>query len=613
MTRMLKKNQIVNMLRVGALAMLFVFLTAQSASAQPAGQAAASELFGASTDVQERSVSHLSAEVIRARWTEVDFSVLVDTARSGQRGESQGGPAFVFNLFVDVRYPAYVTQVFTLDHGSWGMTGTVSDSPYNEFVIVFREGVLQATIQDGPSAYEVRYQEGGHWIVEVDSSAYPDSLEPQAAGSFFGGQQGGIEPRENPPPAADSGAVIDVLAVYTPAARIASGGIVGIETKIQQAIVSTNQGYANSGVAQQVELVGMEEVSYSETIPGATDPDMWYIALNRLTSGRDGADPPSANYLADARAYREEYGADLVFMVTDLPDLYCGLGWLAGSSSADAYGYSVVHRNCTGTTAYSVQHEMGHNMGACHDRNNTSSGALLYCYYSYSFGYQRPNQFYTVMAYSSGCGSCYRINRWSNPDLTYNGFPTGVPIDQPNSAANAFTLNGTAYNVANYRQSKAISAAFIAPGADRTAMIPRTILSVSADSRVGTITQITFKAYYDNVWHTLYVDTNPSDGWNYQWPTYHLSEQTIILEAIVVDSVGNERPITLAGVSLTRTFVNASGFGYRADGRNDPAQAPVEEPAEISPVAQISPELSPIIRLPSRYPPRGQMLHWRLK
>jgi hypothetical protein len=209
------------------------------------------------------------------------------------------------------------------------------------------------------------------------------------------------------------------------------------------------------------------------------------------------------------------------------------------------------------------------------------------------------------MAYRNGCGTCTRINRWSNPDLTYSGYPTGVPIGQPFPAANAFSLNGTAVNVANYRQavSSAISAQFLVPEMNGTALIPRTYLEVTASSPYGAITQVTYRAYYDGGWHTLHTETNPVDGWRYLWPTYNLSEQLISLEAEIHDSAGYERTITLTGVALSRTVTNADGFSFREGGRAEL----IWVPPKITSGAQTAPEAYSLAG-----PPHGQSLRWRM-
>lgn len=69
-------------------------------------------------------------------------------------------------------------------------------------------------------------------------------------------------------------------------------------------------------------------------------------------------------------------------------------------------------------------------------------------------GYVPPSQKWrTVMAYETQCpNGCPRIPYWSNPELTYDNEPMGIPEGQPKAADNAKTLNTTAITVANFRQ-----------------------------------------------------------------------------------------------------------------------------------------------------------------
>jgi len=56
-------------------------------------------------------------------------------------------------------------------------------------------------------------------------------------------------------------------------------------------------------------------------------------------------------------------------------------------------------------------------------------------------------QYRTVMAYAPGT----RIPYFSNPDVTYQGVPTGVPIGQPNEAHNAMVITETRRSRELYR------------------------------------------------------------------------------------------------------------------------------------------------------------------
>ena len=537
------------------------------------------DLFNTTEGAEFRAGERPSPEVIRSRQAEVDFSLLAETARSGVRGE---GPSFTLNLFEDARFAVTITHIEEMDGGTVGMTGIVEGADYSEIVMVNRDGALQATIQVDADVYEVRFTSSGHTIVEVDQSGYPESAPP-----VIPERPAGPETRESDPlPAADSGTVIDVLVVYTPAARNRVGNTSGIELLIQQSIASTNNGYANSGVVQRANLVAMKEVSYNEDVSNANESDDWYYALYRLTSGYwNGKEAPN-NYLADARAYREQYGADLVVMVTDLT-YYCGLGWLGGGPDDAAIGYSVVQTNCIGSSSYSLQHEMGHNMGACHDWANTSSETEEYCWENYSHGYQQyAGNFYTVMAYSPGSGFT-RVNLWSNPNVYYNGYPTGVPLNQSNPAYNTLTLNNTTYNVANYRQSVGISASFSQPDATGRVQIPRAYLKVNASSTQGTITSVEFKAQYNGVWHPLGTDNSASEGWEILWSTAGISQQTISLQAIITDSSSNTKTIIRSNVLLSPAQVNAGGFESREGGASETQEtAPTEQPLFPEPAGQ---------------------------
>ena len=99
--------------------------------------------------------------------------------------------------------------------------------------------------------------------------------------------------------------------------------------------------------------------------------------------------------------------------------------------------FSVVNYSCaTGGDVFA--HELGHNMGSNHDRNNASSGA-----YSYSFGYRTPNNAVkTVMAYSPGAVT----GRWSGPNVTYNNNVMGTTTED-----NVRSLNNTGNTVAAFR------------------------------------------------------------------------------------------------------------------------------------------------------------------
>jgi hypothetical protein len=135
------------------------------------------------------------------------------------------------------------------------------------------------------------------------------------------------------------------------------------------------------------------------------------------------------------------------------------------SASFENWAFGLVSLTCA-TGYYSFGHELGHNMSAHHDWFANSATTP----FPYNHGYVNVDEAWrTIMAYNSECDShnlyCDRLPYWSNPDVSYNDAPMGVPpgtstscqAGDPNhpdcDADNRLVLNNTAPTVANFRDS----------------------------------------------------------------------------------------------------------------------------------------------------------------
>ncbi|MHC4825715.1 MAG: M12 family metallo-peptidase [Planctomycetota bacterium] len=355
---------------------------------------------------------------IRSRFVRIDAALLAPGADR----------QLELNLFENASFAVALEAADGAD--TW--RGVVEGDPPGTFTMVRRGDRYAASIRvPGHMTYRIRPLENGlHLVQEVDETVLApcgNDVE-HAVGAPGGAGPGGAV-------ASGDTQVIDVLVVYTENVRYAAGGQEAIEAEIDLFVAETNGAYANSLVNTQLNLVYAGEVDYDDV----QNSDH----LNLLTDPEDGE-------LDEVHGLRYNHVADMVaLLVTDAP--YCGVAWLMWNNSPDMdrLMFSITRWNCGGLV---FAHELGHNMGCCHapgDGGGCGSGGL----YPYSVGYRFNGDggtlWRTVMAYSPGV----RIPNFSNPDVSYDGEPTGVPVGQPDEAENALTINQTSPTIAAFRST----------------------------------------------------------------------------------------------------------------------------------------------------------------
>ncbi len=227
---------------------------------------------------------------------------------------------------------------------------------------------------------------------------------------------------------AASVSTIDIMVVYT-AAR-ANGSI---NSEIQNAIATANQIFSDSQVNAQLRLVYSGQTSITES--GSVDTDLQHVSNN-----------------SQIAALRNQYGADLVSMwVKDANG--CGKANQVGPFSV------VVEQGCI--TPYDFTHEVGHCLGGNHDKYvNPGSNPFPYSHGLVHLEYIDPvcnGGWFTIMAYPDECQDrgvlCCQITYFSNPNISNNGDPTGVPDEADNHRA----LNNEAPIAAGWKQPPSCS------------------------------------------------------------------------------------------------------------------------------------------------------------
>lgn len=320
--------------------------------------------------------------------------------------------------------------------------GKIKDSPVSlvMFVITKDDIVAGNIILASGEFYKIRYLKEGKFVLgKIDREKYP----PDAPAIKV---EKDIPIVMDPCPNTDPATSIDVMVLYTDDARSASGNTSSMLSEIYLAVEETNMGYINSNITQRINLVHTAEVNYTETNNSLTD-------LQALQSTTDGV-------LDNIHTLRDNHTADIVVLIAEDIGGPCGRAYVMEtvSTAFEPYAFAVVDRGCA-TGVFSFAHELGHNMGARHDCDNTPDLDP----YDYAHGYYNTNptpagqaNWRTIMSYNP-TPSAARICYFSNPGITYppgaaDGDPMGISAATGTCQSdNHQTLNNTALSVANFR------------------------------------------------------------------------------------------------------------------------------------------------------------------
>jgi hypothetical protein len=389
-----------------------------------------------------------AADLPSALAADPDRSVFRQRLARADPGLFAGATQLEWNLFDDTAHRV------VLDHIAWdraaGATvwrGRVAGDPHSLVIARIGHGIVTASLalSDGTLFAVDTLAPGVQRIQEIDPAALPDcgldagALLPEPAADSGGG---GSPLAAGSPPGSEP---IDVLLVYTAGARALFGSTAAIESRLALLVDWANAVYANSGSGQRLRTAGIRQVAYDDSHRSGS------TALDHLTFPGDGK-------LDDVHALRDELGADAVTLFT-APSNVCGIAWVAASAARiewyEDYMFNVVSASCTGSPRTFV-HELGHNQGAYHDPVTSRSQGMTQQQIDSvpppnSFGYLGPgNTFHTVMAYGSSCGGCTSLQQFSNPNLSFQGLPTG---DQRSNVHG--TLEATHAAIAAFRPSQA--------------------------------------------------------------------------------------------------------------------------------------------------------------
>ncbi len=340
------------------------------------------------TDVQTAATQTKDENVIRRRNVRTNLQELKSRMRNARKQKLR------LSLFSDREIEVIADSVESPSERNIILSGRVVGHRHSAVTIVVnnRAVVGHVHLPDLDQHFEIRTaKDGSQTIEEVKNQ--PEECNPIEAPPVKPGERDDEIVQSDGPP------MIDMLVVYTPAARAKMGSTEAMVALIQVGVADTNQAFLNSRVGITARLVGTLELTANETLDMSAD----LSALRGTTDGK----------WDEVHAKRTSVGADQVTLVGAYNGTTsAGIGYVSSSRST---AFTILRTSVF--RQFTFSHELGHNMGLNHsDGIESAAGG-----------------FRTIMSY----GTYPRIRHYSNPSVLYNAVPTGTATQNSSAILNA--------------------------------------------------------------------------------------------------------------------------------------------------------------------------------
>jgi hypothetical protein len=250
---------------------------------------------------------------------------------SAAKAASEATATLEVAFFPDAVYNVLIKRSEATHTGGTAYSGSVAGFPQSIAVIVDNAGTVSLRVQVPGRRFSIRGSAETGYFAREHVDADPLDHDPRRMQPPEGGlrEVPSALTKEMPvqvtPPeiARDDGTNIDVMIVYTQAARAVAGGAAQINADAAAEVVQTNTYYANSNVTQRLRLVYAGEVTYTEV---DMDTD-----LPRVRGSGDG-------FMDEVPVLRDIYRADFVSLWGEYGGAFCGLGYLMSTEASTFAG-----------------------------------------------------------------------------------------------------------------------------------------------------------------------------------------------------------------------------------------------------------------------------------
>lgn len=331
-----------------------------------------------------------------------------------------------------------IDSILTRTKQTHSLIGKIAGEALSDVLLVYHDGIIYGTVAryEKNQFIEYRILADGHMMVrEIDASAVPEGCVNPGPPLIDTNhacnpncrhenaevvEPAPVTPTSETVPSIDGDTVgwttIDVVVGYDIQARSAEGGVSQMEARIINSVDQMSNAFTNSLVTNtEVMLLGtIEDPNY--IFPGDVSTDMG--STDELGDLENTASTnPELNTVSN---YAALLGADLTsFICKDSQGTTAGIAYRPGRSS-------IVSRTSL-FPSITFAHELGHNLGCQHSLGDSTNDSVLNtARYGLRFKGTSGSRFRTIMAYDSGTYSSTRIPYYANPNVNYDGTPTGI-------------------------------------------------------------------------------------------------------------------------------------------------------------------------------------------